>query len=257
MTGDVHGQRVNVLGLPVAGIAISDAVSIFGDWIAQGAREYVTVTSAHGVVECLRDVELSRIHRSAGLVVPDGMPVVWLARAQGGRRTQRCYGPDLMLATLEASLDKGYRHYFYGGGDGVAELLRTKMTGRFPGLDVVGCYTPPFRALNDAESERIADEINAAAPDFVWVGLSTPKQERWMAAFRSRLLAPVLVGVGAAFDFHAGLKPQAPRFLQRHGLEWAYRLASEPRRLGRRYLVVVPTFLLQAGLQISGLKRFG
>lgn len=256
MSGGPQIRRINVLGLPIAGIDIPEAVSIFDGWIARGAREYVTVTGAHGVVESLRDDGLAAIHRRAGLSVPDGMPLVWHAWYRGAKNTRRCYGPDLMLAVLAHSAAKGYRHYLYGGGEGVADLLKKKLLERFPDLEICGCYTPPFRPLTEAESAKIAADINAAAPHIVWVGLSTPKQERWMASFRDRLDAPILVGVGAAFDFHTGLKRQAPRIFQRFGLEWAYRLATEPRRLWRRYLDIVPTFFFQSILQLSGVKRF-
>ena len=257
MTTAGQVRRINVLGLPVAATDIAGVVSIFDQWIANRQREYVTVTGAHGVVESMRDPELAAIHRRAGLIVPDGMPLVWHAWIRGAKNTQRCYGPDVMLAVLERSGTAGHRHFLYGGGEGVAELLERKLRERFPDLQICGRRTPPYRDLTDAESAEIAAAINAAAPDIVWVGLSTPKQERWMAAFRDRLKAPVLVGVGAAFDFHAGLKPQAPRILQRNGLEWAYRLVTEPKRLWRRYFDIVPTFFFQSVLQLGGIKHFG
>jgi N-acetylglucosaminyldiphosphoundecaprenol N-acetyl-beta-D-mannosaminyltransferase len=183
------------------------------------------------------------------------MPLVWLSRWHGAREVSRVYGPDLMLAFCERSVGKGYRHYFYGGAEGVPERLADRLCRRFPGLVVAGTYSPPFRALSDAEDAALVERVNAARPDLVWVGLSTPKQERWMAAHRAKLEAPMLIGVGAAFDFHAGLKPQAPRWIQRSGFEWLFRTLSEPRRLGRRYAYIVPMFSLLVLSQEIGVRR--
>jgi N-acetylglucosaminyldiphosphoundecaprenol N-acetyl-beta-D-mannosaminyltransferase len=204
---------------------------------------YVTITGVHGVSESLRSPELMAIHNEAALVCPDGMPMVWSSRYAGFRWAERVYGPDLMLAMCAASVRTGSRHFFYGGGDGVATLLQHQLEQRFVGLEVVGTHTPPFRPLDDREKAEVAALINEARPDVVWVGLSTPKQERWMAEMRPRLDAPVLIGVGAAFDFHAGLVSQAPAQVQRLGLEWLYRLFREPRRLWRRYLRNNPAFV--------------
>jgi N-acetylglucosaminyldiphosphoundecaprenol N-acetyl-beta-D-mannosaminyltransferase len=161
-----------------------------------------------------------------------------------------------MLAVAERSLETGWRHFFYGGAEGVPELLRDRLVERFPGLDVVDVYSPPFRPLTEEEDAEIIARIDASGADIVWVGLSTPKQERWMAVHAGRLRAPVMLGVGAAFDFHAGLKAQAPRWMQRSGLEWLFRLLTEPRRLGRRYLVNNPLFLWLIFLQLTRLRRF-
>ena len=211
--------------------------------IDQGDDGYVTITGVHGVTESQRSADLLRIHNEAALVCPDGMPMVWSSRYAGYAWAERVYGPDLMLAACERSVVVGWRHFFYGGGDGVAPLLLERLVERFPGLEVVGTHTPPFRPLDDDEKVEVARLINDAAPDVVWVGLSTPKQERWMADFRALLDAPVLVGVGAAFDFHAGLVDQAPPRIQSLGLEWLYRLVKEPRRLWRRYLRNNPAFV--------------
>jgi N-acetylglucosaminyldiphosphoundecaprenol N-acetyl-beta-D-mannosaminyltransferase len=161
-----------------------------------------------------------------------------------------------MLAVCQASLQKGYRHFFYGGNEGVPELLRDKLQEKFPGLQVVGTYSPPFRPLTPEEDAAIVARINAARPDIVWVGLSTPKQERWMAAHLGKVQAPVMVGVGAAFDFHAGLKPQAPRWMQQSGMEWFFRMVTEPKRLARRYLHNNPRFVVAVLMQLLGLRRY-
>jgi len=190
------------------------------------------------------------------MVTPDGIPMVWMGRLNGKHWMKRVYGPDLMLAVCQESLGKGYRHYFYGGDEGVPELLAAKLEQRFPGLQVVGTYSPPFRALTPQEDKDIVQMINRTDPDIVWVGLSTPKQERWMAAHIDKLNAPVLIGVGAAFDFHAGLKKQAPLWMQRSGLEWFFRMVTEPRRLGPRYLRNNPRFIILILAQYLGLRKY-
>jgi N-acetylglucosaminyldiphosphoundecaprenol N-acetyl-beta-D-mannosaminyltransferase len=211
------------------------ALQVIEGWIRRCDRQYVCVTGVHGVMESQRDPELLRIHNAAGLVTPDGMPLVWIARRSGYHHVDRVYGPVLVLAACEASVAAGYRHFFYGGGPGVAERLAERLAARFPGLTIVGTFAPPFRPLLPEEETEVIARINASAADIVWVGLSTPKQEHWMDRFRPKLKAPVLIGVGAAFDFHAGLKRQAPRWVQRSGFEWLFRLSQEPRRLWRRY----------------------
>jgi N-acetylglucosaminyldiphosphoundecaprenol N-acetyl-beta-D-mannosaminyltransferase len=235
--------RVDVLGVQVSAISMRQALDVVDDWITTGSPNYVCVTGVHGVMESRRDDRLREIHNAAGLVTPDGMPLVWWTRAMGWSHVGRVYGPDLLLACCERSITTGYRHFFYGGGEGVADLLARRLSRRFPGLIVAGTCTPPFRPLTPAEDEQIVARINDAAPDIVWVGLSTPKQEYWMAEHVNRLAAPVLIGVGAAFDFHSGLKRQAPRWMQQSGVEWLFRLASEPRRLWKRYLQNNPAFV--------------
>jgi bacterial polymer biosynthesis proteins, WecB/TagA/CpsF family len=237
--------RVDVLGVGVSAIDMALAVETVDAWIAAGERRYVCVTGVHGIMESQRDPELRAIHNAAGLVTPDGMPLVWLARGAGFRSVDRVYGPDLMLASCEASVARHYRHFLYGGAPGVADRLAERLRARFPGLQIVGTYSPPFRPHITLEDDAVLRDINAAGPDIVWVGLSTPKQEWWMHAHRSHLTASVLIGVGAAFDFHAGVKRQAPRWVQRSGLEWLFRLSQEPRRLWRRYSRNNTRFLLE------------
>jgi N-acetylglucosaminyldiphosphoundecaprenol N-acetyl-beta-D-mannosaminyltransferase len=237
-------RRVEVLGVKISGIDIMSAVDAIDRWIADRTPSYVCVTGVHGVMESQRDPALRRIHNEAGLVTPDGMPLVWLARARGCPHVRRVYGPDLMLAVCERSLQTGHRHFLFGGGPGVPELLSERLQARFEGLHVVGTWSPPFRPLSEAEDQDVVDRIDHSGADIVWVGLGTPKQERWMASHVGRLKAPVLIGVGAAFDFHAGLKRQAPVWMRESGLEWLFRMIQEPRRLGPRYLANNPRFLL-------------
>lgn len=248
--------RTNVLGVGVSAVNIPRAVAEIERHIRGRMPGYVCVTGAHGVMECQRDERLRRIHNDASLVTPDGMPLVWLSRWHGARDVSRVYGPDLMLAFCERSVGQGYRHYFFGGAEGVPERLADSLGQRFPGLVVAGTYSPPFRPLSEIENAALVDRINGARPDVVWVGLSTPKQERWMAEHRPKLDAPMLIGVGAAFDFHAGLKTQAPRWIQRSGFEWLFRMLSEPRRLARRYAYVVPMFSLLVLSQEMRVRRW-
>lgn len=250
-------RRVNVLGVGVSVINMAAALEAIEVWIAaRDTTRYVCVTGVHGVMECQRDDPLRRIHNAAALVTPDGMPLVWLSKWHGFVSADRVYGPDLMLALCAHGLARGYRHFFYGGAPGVVEKLVKRLSESFPGLHIVGAITPPFSNLPPAQDAEVIGQINDVRPDIVWVGLSTPKQERWMADHASRLNAPVLIGVGAAFDFNAGTKRQAPRWIQRSGLEWLFRLLSEPRRLGKRYLLNNPAFIILTVLQITGLRRW-
>lgn len=236
-------SRVDVLGVGVSAINQEIALSEIARWITAQDKQYVCVTGVHGVMESQRDPELLAIHNSSGLTTPDGMPLVWCARYAGAESVERVYGPDLMLNVAAASVEHGWTHYFYGSAPGVPETLSENLEARFPGMKVVGTHSPPFRDLTPDEVLETAAEINGLAPDIVWVGLSTPKQERWMARFRPLLEAPVIIGVGAAFDMHAGRIPQAPPWMQSSGLEWAFRLFKEPRRLWQRYLYNNPVFI--------------
>jgi N-acetylglucosaminyldiphosphoundecaprenol N-acetyl-beta-D-mannosaminyltransferase len=243
-------DRAFILGIGVSAITLDRAASIIEQWIERRTPNYVCVTGAHGIIESRRDPQLRHIHNEAGMVTPDGMPLVFMARRLGFKHVSRVYGPDLMRHLTEISAHKGYRQFYYGGGPGIAEHLAATLKAQYPTLSVAGTMTPPFRPLTPEEGEAMVARINEAAPDIVWVGLSTPKQEFWMASYIDRLNVPVLVGVGAAFDFLAGTKSQAPVWMQRSGLEWSYRLAHEPRRLWKRYLHIVPLFLMLALAQI-------
>lgn len=235
--------RVDVLGVGVSALDLETAVEVMGGWIDSRRREYVCVTGVHGVMESQKDSQLMRIHNESGLTTPDGMPLVWCGRFAGSQGIDRVYGPDLMLRLCSASESNGWKHFFYGAGPGVADDLAKALTDRFPELEVIGTHSPPFRELTEQELAETVAMLNDAGADVIWVGLSTPKQEMWMAKLRPVLEAPLLIGVGAAFDIHAGRVPQAPRWMQRSGLEWLFRLVAEPRRLWRRYTRVVPAFL--------------
>jgi N-acetylglucosaminyldiphosphoundecaprenol N-acetyl-beta-D-mannosaminyltransferase len=236
--------RVDVLGVGVSAINPGTAVAEVTRWVEESEQHYVCVTGVHGVMESQRDPELRAIHNHSGLTTPDGMPMVWAGRLAGARDVRRVYGPDLMLSVCERAAERGWRCFLYGGKEGVPEVLAERLTTLFPGLQIVGAYSPPFRPLSVSEDDQLIAQINAAKPDLVWVGLSTPKQERWMAEHLGRIQAPVMFGVGAAFDIHAGTLRQAPRWIQGLGMEWCFRLVMEPRRLWRRYLVNNPRFVV-------------
>lgn len=238
-----NDTTVDVLGVPIAAVNRARAADCIETWIRERRRTFVTVTGVHGVMESQDHPDVAAAHRAAGMCVPDGMPMVWAGKLDGKKQIGRVYGPDLMLEVCRRSVDRGYTHFFYGGRDGVPDLLRDKLEARFPGLRVVGTKSPPFRSLDATEEEELRRTIERLKPDVLWVGLSTPKQERWMAAHVGRLDAPVMIGVGAAFDMHAGLLRQAPRWMQASGLEWLFRLCMEPRRLWRRYLGNNPRFV--------------
>ena len=238
----IQFQRVNILGVGVSAIEMADALQFVDTTIAHSGKTYICVTGVHGLMESRRDTTLRAIHNDAGLVTPDGMPLVWIAHAMGQSNTRRVYGPDLMQSLTELSGQRGYRNFYYGGAEGVATRLADRLRAHCPALQIAGCYCPPYRALSPLEDDAIVATINDSGADIVWIGLSTPKQERWMAEHRDRLNAPVLIGVGAAFDFLSGIKPQAPKWMQSHGLEWLFRLVTEPRRLWRRYLLMITAF---------------
>jgi N-acetylglucosaminyldiphosphoundecaprenol N-acetyl-beta-D-mannosaminyltransferase len=229
------------------------AIRTIGEWIDGGERQYVCVTGVHGVMESQRSAELRHIHNAAGMVTPDGMPLAWLLRLGGHADSDRVCGPELMPRLFVESQRRGDRHYLYGATQATLQRLQQELLAIAPKARIVGTYSPPFRPLTPAEDSRIVAEINAARPDIVWVGLSTPKQELWMAAHRTRLDAAVLIGVGAAFDIQAGAIARAPHFLRRTGFEWTYRLFKEPRRLWRRYLANNPRFLAMIIMQKVGL----
>lgn len=237
-------MRVDVLGVHISAINLRTAVAEITRWHHENERHYVCVTGVHGVMESQRDKQLRSIHNAAGLTTPDGMPMVWSGRYAGAPWIDRVYGPDLMLDVCHEAVDRGWRMFFYGGREGVADQLAARLISRYPGLKVAGTMSPPFRTLTPSEDEQIVAHINGSGADIVWVGLSTPKQERWMSDHVERLDAFALIGVGAAFDFHAGLIRQAPRWIQRSGLEWLFRLTQEPRRLWKRYLHNNPRFIV-------------
>ena len=246
-----------VLGVRVDAVQIPGVVDEIEQWISRRDRcHYIAVTGMHGVTEAQHDASFKKILNAADLVVPDGMPLVWISRLRGQPLRRRVYGPELMLTLMESTSAKKYRHFFFGGSAGLAENLVAALEAKVPGLVSVGAYSPPFRALTAEEDADVVAMINAAAPDIIWVGLSEVKQDCWMFEHRDKLNAAVLVGVGAAFDFHAGTKKQAPLWMRENGLEWLFRLLQEPKRLWRRYLVYGSQFCFYVLLEFAGLKKF-
>lgn len=241
---------MRVFGVRVSVTNLSEAVAVVQQSIRDRQRIYICVTDANAALTARRDEKLKDVYGNAALSLPDGMPIVWLSRLLGKSRIERVRGTDFMRAVTEISSQLGFRNFYCGGAPGTAVALSAKLISRYPGLEVAGVMCPPFRELTAQENLEIVERINSARPDVVWVGLGAPKQERWMASNFGRIEAPVMIGVGAAFDFLAGTKPEAPKWMQRLGLEWLFRLASEPRRLWRRYAVVVPTFLCLGAKQV-------
>jgi len=246
-------KRANILGVGVSTVNMPMAVAQICSWIEKREPNYVIAVPAHCIVECLRDERLREVYNRAGMVTPDGMPIAWILWLMGHRDVDRVYGPDLMLAVCKQSLKSGYRHFLYGGWPpDVVDKLAVQLQNRFPGIQIVGTYAPPFGSAAAHEDEKVTEMINVARPDIVWIGLGAAKEEYWAARHVGKTIAPVLIGVGAAFDFHSGVKPQAPRWMMRAGLEWFFRVLTEPRRLGPRYLKDNPVFIWNLLLQVLG-----
>lgn len=244
-----------VVGVRVDAVQLPEAVGRIKRWIDNREYgKYVAVTGMHGVAESRQDPHFREILNQAALVVPDGMPLVWLGRWHGHSLRRRVTGSELMLAFCRETGSRP-RHFFYGGAPGVAEDLARQLHEQF-NITVAGTYTPPFRPLTQAEEADLSSQVQAAAPDVLWVGLSTPKQERWMSDHHLKLKVPVILGVGAAFDMNSGRLKRAPAWMRDSGLEWFYRLLSEPRRLWRRYLVTIPQSVWSISLELFHIRKF-
>jgi N-acetylglucosaminyldiphosphoundecaprenol N-acetyl-beta-D-mannosaminyltransferase len=248
--------HVEILDVPLALTDYDRMLAWMDSVIDHQLRTYVCVCNVHTVMASQEDPELRAALEGSALNVPDGQPLVWAINALGHSLTSRVYGPELMSRASAHSAETGMRFYLYGGrNQGALVQLALNLRQRYPGVRIVGGYSPPHRPLTDEEEAAVVDEINRSRADVVWVGIGVPKQEKWMAAMRERIDAPLMLGVGAAFDFHAGLVPQAPEWLQEAGLEWAYRLAHEPRRLWKRYLRYNPRFMAAFAQQLAVHKR--
>jgi N-acetylglucosaminyldiphosphoundecaprenol N-acetyl-beta-D-mannosaminyltransferase len=256
MTAPSNNRRVNVLGVGITPLRTQDALQRIGSAIAEGAKGYICITGVHGVMEAQTDSNLRTIINHSMLTTADGRPTVWVGWLQGFHKMMQITGPDLMLHVCEESVKKGYTHFFYGGDVGVADQLKTNLEAKYPGLQVVGTYTPPFRPLNSAEENELQELVARLKPDMFWVGLSTPKQERFMAEYLSKLDTKLMIGVGAAFDIHTGRIKDSPDWLQAMGLQWVHRMAQEPRRLWKRYLYNNPRFIVRITSQLLGLRKY-
>ncbi len=253
---DFQNAYADVLGVKVSAVNMKLAVELADQWVVAGNPGYICVTGVHGVMEAQADSELRRILNRALINAPDGMPMSWIGHLQGFQQMDRVFGPDFMTAMCRLSVERGYRNFLYGGKPGVAELLSETLRRKFPDLQVVGTYTPPFRNLTPEEEAEILAQVRESRPHILWVGLSTPKQERFMAQYVDRLQTPLLVGVGAAFDYHTGHIRDCSEWIKRAGLQWLHRLRQDPRHLWRRYLRNNPAFLWHIACQISGLRQY-
>lgn len=246
---DVFGMRVDMVQAP-------DVLETMKDWISDKSYgNYISVSNVDSAVWSRRNKEFRNAVNKSSLSVPDGKALVLLARFYGYPLKRRVYGPELMEEFCRVAECKGYSNYFYGGTQFVLEKLKDRLLQKFPKLKIQGVYSPPFRRLTEDEDRQIIDMINNAKPDVLWVGLGCPKQEVWMYEHRDKLNVPVIIGVGAAFDFHAGTKKQAPKWMREHGLEWSFRLVTEPRRLWKRYIVGGIVFLYNVFPEILTYKK--
>jgi len=247
---------VNILGVRVHATNMERALAWIESALARGDKGYVCVTGVQGIMEAQSDSNLKSIINRSVLTIPDGRPTVWVGWLRGLFQMRQVTGPDMMLRIFAMSAERGYTHFFYGGNTGIADQLKDAMTERFPGVKVVGTYTPPFRPLNADEEAELIRTVAQLKPDFFWVGLSTPKQENFMSSHLALLDVPIMIGIGAAFDLISGKVRQCPRWIQKTGFEWLYRLIQEPRRLWKRYLKNNPIFICRLFLQLSGLRRY-
>jgi N-acetylglucosaminyldiphosphoundecaprenol N-acetyl-beta-D-mannosaminyltransferase len=247
-----HVRTRELLGLPIAMTDYAEAMDVMDGMIARREQGWLCAVAVHAVMVAQSDPEMRRALVDASLTVPDGMPLVWAANMLGEDLPNRVYGPELMERYSERCVARGHRVWLYGGRDqGSLVQLALSMRRDYPGIQIVGGYSPPFRDLTEEEEDALAKQINSSRPDVLWVGIGVPKQEKWMARMRDRIEVPVMCGVGAAFDFHAGRISQAPRWMQERGLEWTYRIVQEPRRLLPRYLYYNPRFLAAFARQMA------
>lgn len=239
-------RKVNkfcILGVRISAIDMNDASLLIKEAVLKREKKYICVCPVSTIMECKKNENVLRSVNSADLVTPDGMAVVWIGKILGYKNIRRVYGPELMQNICDISTKKGYRNYFFGSNKDTLNKLQEKLSRKYPRLIINGSFSPPFRQLTEEEDNKIVEEINRSNPDIIWVGLGSPKQDLWMYEHRDRINVPVMIGVGAAFDFLAGTKPQAPRWVRDNGFEWLFRLITEPKRLWRRYLVDYPLFV--------------
>ena len=256
MNIDPSSTTAKVLGIPVEPLDMERALTRIAEELHARRKGYVCLIGVHGIMEAQRDPRVAQVYARATLMVPDGTPTVWVGRWQGFHAMQRVAGPDLMLEIFRREEFAHCTHFLYGGKEGVAEELRATLMRRFPSAQIIGTYTPPFRDLTLDEEELLAARIDELKPDILWVGISTPKQERFMMRFLPLIDSTLMFGVGAAFDFHTGRIKDSPQWLKRAGLQWLHRLIQDPRRLLWRYLRNNSTFLWHITLQLTGLRSY-
>jgi N-acetylglucosaminyldiphosphoundecaprenol N-acetyl-beta-D-mannosaminyltransferase len=249
-------QRVNALGVGVDPIDMDMALAAIRIALDNRDKGYVCLVGVHGIMEALKDSVLRSVFKNALMVVPDGMPTVWIGRSQGFRGMKRVFGPDLMMRVLGQPELSDRTHFLCGGADGVAEELRDRLVVQYPRVKIVGTYTPPFRTMNAEEEANFAEMIASLRPDIIWVGMSTPKQDFFMSHYLPKLDTSLMIGVGAAFLFHTGRIRDSPTWIKQAGLQWLHRLIQEPRRLWKRYLLCNGRFLVNILLKVTGLKKY-
>jgi N-acetylglucosaminyldiphosphoundecaprenol N-acetyl-beta-D-mannosaminyltransferase len=249
-------NRVNILGVGVSALNVPEAVKLVHSFLESGNKGYVCVTGMHGIMEAQADPAFRDIQNNSLITTPDGMPTVWIGHLLGHKQMKQVRGADFMLEVCAATARNGSKHFLYGGKPGVAERLRDVLTDRFPGLQIVGSYTPPFRAMNASEETALFQTVSDSGADIIWCGISTPKQERFMARYLDILPVKLMVGVGAAFDINCGLLKDSPQWVKKSGLQWFHRLCQEPRRLWRRYLYNIPRFVWLYLLQWTGIRSY-
>lgn len=242
MSNQAELKTTEILRIPIAALTKSQVLNLIEQWVEEGESRYICLCDVHSLMRAQDDPEHLLALQNADLVLPDGQPLVWTAKLRGIADIERVPGPDLLPLLCERSIRTGWRHYFYGGADGVAQKLADNLQGRFPGLQVAGTTTPPFRPLTKQEDDASIGHMSETQSQIVWIGLGCPKQERWMLDHAGRMPGTIVIGVGAAFDFHCGHVKRAPHWMRDNGLEWLHRLLSEPRRLWRRYLWHAPRF---------------
>jgi N-acetylglucosaminyldiphosphoundecaprenol N-acetyl-beta-D-mannosaminyltransferase len=253
-----NGQRpyINILGVQVEPLDMERAVARVEETLRGDRKGYVCLIGVHGIMEAQRNLGLAATYAAASIAVPDGMPTVWVGRWQGHRGMQRVAGPDLMLEIFRRKEFAGYRHFLYGGKEGVAEELAASFAQRFPWARIVGTYTPPYRELSPDEEEEVIAAVRDVKPDVIWVGIGAPKQEQFMSRYLSRLDTKLMFGVGAAFDYHTGRIQDCSEWIKRAGLQWLHRLIQDPRHLWWRYLRNNPAFVWKIALQMAGVRRY-
>lgn len=254
--GTSRSPCANILGIEVDALNMELALARLAAMLRAGRKGYVCTINVHGVMDARRDAVLETVFANAALRVPDGMPTAWVGRIQGLRHMRRVAGPDLMFEVFHRREFAGYTHFLYGGEKGVAEQLAISIRKALPQAQIVGTYTPPFRDLTEDEEQELFARIDRCAPDMIWVGLGAPKQDRFMYHYLPLLRTQVMIGVGAAFNFHTGRIKDSPAWVKRAGLQWVHRLIQEPRRLWLRYLRDNPAFIWNIVLQLTGLRNY-
>ncbi len=254
--GEIPPNYADVLGVKVSAVDMRVALELADRWIAAGKPGYACFSSVHPIIEAQRNPDYLRILNRAAFNFPDGMPLTWVGRIQGHANMNRVFGPQFMLEMCRLSVQRGYRNFLYGGHEGAAARLRNSLQRRYPRLQIVGTYTPPFRDLTAEEEDHLIAAVREARPHILWVGIGAPKQDRFMARFVDRLNVPLMAGVGAAFDFHTGRIRDCSEWIKRAGLQWAHRLVQDPKRLWKRYALANPAFLWHVAWQLSGLRSY-